>query len=155
RPAPGDRLWRRLGTSPALGRGHYRRPDRQPAADPAHHPGGLCLHGQAASGPRPRAPSGARRRRPRKAGRGPCMKEAVMRLPLVLALCAAAAACAIGPDYERPSAPLSATFKEAPPGWAAAQPADAFDRGEWWTLFGDATLNDLAARVQVDNQTII
>ncbi|HEY3695080.1 efflux transporter outer membrane subunit [Phenylobacterium sp.] len=62
-------------------------------------------------------------------------------------------ACAVGPDYHRPTAPLSAAYKSAE-GWSPAIPADALDRGDWWTLFSDQTLNGLAARVAVSNQTI-
>ena len=76
--------------------------------------------------------------------------------PLVLALLAASAlaGCAVGPNYVRPSAPLSPTFKEAA-GWAPAAPADALDRGDWWSLFGDPILDDLERKVQVSNQNII
>jgi NodT family efflux transporter outer membrane factor (OMF) lipoprotein len=75
---------------------------------------------------------------------------------LTLALAAALSACAVGPAYERPSTALPAAWKEAPAaqGWLPAAPADALDRGEWWKLFGDATLDELAARVQVSNQNI-
>ena len=75
-------------------------------------------------------------------------------LPLLLAA-SALSACAVGPNYHRPSAPISPTFKEAAGGWAPAAPADELDRGDWWTLFGDPVLNDLAAKVQVSNQNII
>ncbi|MFL5296788.1 MAG: efflux transporter outer membrane subunit [Phenylobacterium sp.] len=63
-------------------------------------------------------------------------------------------ACAVGPNYVRPSAPISPTFKEAA-GWAPAAPADGLDRGDWWTLFGDPTLDALEQKVQVSNQNII
>jgi len=66
-------------------------------------------------------------------------------------------ACAVGPDYQRPDVSMPASFKEAPKaavGWFPAAPADALDRGDWWTLFGDETLNGLAARVQVSNQNV-
>lgn len=76
-----------------------------------------------------------------------------MRLSLMLLSCAALAGCAVGPNYERPSAPLSATYKEAA-GWSPAAPADGLDRGQWWTLFGDPVLNDLAGRVKVSNQNV-
>jgi NodT family efflux transporter outer membrane factor (OMF) lipoprotein len=75
-------------------------------------------------------------------------------LPLLLAA-TALSACAVGPNYHRPSAPISPTFKEAAGGWAPAAPADELDRGDWWTLFGDPVLNDLAAKVQVSNQNIV
>ncbi|MFA8363220.1 RND transporter, partial [Burkholderia ubonensis] len=50
------------------------------------------------------------------------------------------AACAVGPDYQRPDVATPAAFKEAPtlaPGeqagtWKTAEPSDAAHRGEWW-----------------------
>src|SRR3954466_6183475 len=80
-----------------------------------------------------------------------------MRLTATLTLLLAGAAlgaCAVGPNYVRPSAPLSPTFKEAA-GWVPAAPADDVGRGDWWTLFGDPTLNALEQQVQVSNQNII
>src|SRR4051812_42345506 len=73
-----------------------------------------------------------------------------------LALAALLAGCAVGPRYEVPAAASPAGWKEqqAAEGWLPAAPADALDRGDWWKLFGDATLDDLAARVQVSNQNI-
>ena len=62
-------------------------------------------------------------------------------------------ACAVGPNYKRPTAPAPAAFKEAA-GWTTAAPADLLDRGPWWTLFGDPVLDDLAGRIEVSNQNI-
>jgi NodT family efflux transporter outer membrane factor (OMF) lipoprotein len=45
------------------------------------------------------------------------------------------------------------TFKEAA-GWAPAQPSDAAERKDWWAVFGDPTLDNLEARVNVSNQTL-
>jgi NodT family efflux transporter outer membrane factor (OMF) lipoprotein len=75
---------------------------------------------------------------------------------MALALAAALAGCAVGPEYLKPEAPSPAAWKSAPAaeGWLPAAPADALDRGEWWKLFGDPTLDDLASRVQVSNQNI-
>lgn len=75
---------------------------------------------------------------------------------LALALAALLAGCAVGPSYQQPSTALPAAWKEAPPadGWLPAAPADALDRGEWWKLFNDPALDELAARVQVSNQNI-
>ena len=76
---------------------------------------------------------------------------------LLLAAAAALSACAIGPDYQRPSTPTPAAFKEAPPadaGWFPAAPADALDRGPWWQLFGDTELDALVSRVDVSNQNV-
>jgi NodT family efflux transporter outer membrane factor (OMF) lipoprotein len=63
------------------------------------------------------------------------------------------AGCLVGPNYRRPSAPTPPAYKEAE-GWSPAQPSDAADRANWWTVFDDPTLNDLEARVQVSNQTL-
>jgi NodT family efflux transporter outer membrane factor (OMF) lipoprotein len=75
------------------------------------------------------------------------------------ALAAALAGCAVGPDYERPSAPVPAVYKEAPTDaagatWLPAAPADTLARGDWWRLFGDADLDRLAGEVDGANQTI-
>ena len=59
--------------------------------------------------------------------------------------------CAVGPTYQRPTAPEVTAYKEAGD-WVPAQPADAMERGPWWLLFNDPVLNDLAARVEVSNQ---
>lgn len=77
-------------------------------------------------------------------------------MALALALAAALAGCAVGPEYVQPEAASPATWKSAPAaeGWLPAAPADALDRGEWWKLFGDPTLDDLASRVQVSNQNV-
>ncbi|WP_035375048.1 efflux transporter outer membrane subunit [Pseudoduganella violaceinigra] len=69
------------------------------------------------------------------------------------ALTLALAGCATGPAYQPPSAPLPAGFKEAQ-GWQPAAPADLLDKGPWWELFGDATLNALAPQVEVNNQNV-
>ncbi|CAB3778871.1 efflux transporter outer membrane subunit [Pararobbsia alpina] len=62
--------------------------------------------------------------------------------------------CAVGPDYSRPAVAIPAAYKEAAPGWKVAEPSDRTDRGEWWTVFGDASLNQLETKVNVSNQTI-
>lgn len=71
----------------------------------------------------------------------------------IAAVLALLGGCATEPAYERPEVPVSASFKEAGD-WLPAAPADALERGPWWTLFEDAVLNDLAARVEVSNQNV-
>ena len=72
----------------------------------------------------------------------------------IAALAAASlAGCMLGPDYVRPVAPESATFKEAA-GWKVAQPRDDAPRGPWWQAFADPDLDRLVAQVEVDNQTV-
>src|SRR5512140_1563945 len=82
------------------------------------------------------------------------MKYAPSRLTAILLTSAALAGCAVGPNYVRPSAPLSPSFKEAA-GWSPAAPADTLDRGDWWTLFNDPALSALETKVQVSNQNIV
>ena len=72
-------------------------------------------------------------------------------LPVAAALLIAG--CAVGPTYQRPSAPDVSAYKEAGD-WVTAAPADALERGPWWLLFNDPVLNDLAARVEVSNQNV-
>lgn len=76
--------------------------------------------------------------------------------PAALAACLLAfslGGCAVGPAYKVPVTAQPAAFKEAGP-WQVAAPADMLERGPWWTLFNDAQLNALAARVRIDNQNV-
>ena len=78
------------------------------------------------------------------------------RLPrhvLALAAFALLAGCAVSPVYEVPAASAPLAFKEAA-GWQPAAPADTLERGPWWTLFGDAQLNQLADGIEVSNQNV-
>ncbi len=59
-------------------------------------------------------------------------------LPLLLAA-SALSACEVGPNYHQPSAPTTPAYKEIA-GWTAAQPSDAADRADWWTVFNDPVL---------------
>ncbi|MGH7057569.1 MAG: efflux transporter outer membrane subunit [Acetobacteraceae bacterium] len=59
----------------------------------------------------------------------------------------------MGPNYHRPTAPTPATYKEAE-GWKPATPIDALDRGAWWEVFNDPTLNDLEHQAAQANQTL-
>ena len=63
------------------------------------------------------------------------------------------AACTVGPDYQRPDAPAAAAFKELQ-GWTPANPADASDKGAWWSVYNDPELDRLERMVDVSNQTI-
>lgn len=75
--------------------------------------------------------------------------------------------CLVGPDYVRvpPAHPPTASYKEAQaapmtPAEAAAavfQPADPRDgapRGPWWQVYGDPTLDRLAAEIDTANQNL-
>ena len=76
-----------------------------------------------------------------------------LKLVVSVALTLVITGCAVGPVYERPTTPEIAAYKEAGD-WVKAAPADALERGQWWTLFNDPVLNDLAARVEVSNQNV-
>ena len=70
------------------------------------------------------------------------------------------AGCAVGPKYHPPSAPVPATYKEAPVDpsqareWKEASPQDAIDRGTWWEMLNDPDLNALQTQLDSHNQTI-
>ncbi len=78
------------------------------------------------------------------------MKYRIVPLFLVTAL----SSCMAGPNYHRPAAIVPAGFKEAPPGWTQANPADGIPKGKWWILFNDPDLNRLEPLVVVSNQTV-
>src|SRR5215207_671546 len=61
--------------------------------------------------------------------------------------------CTVGPDYRRPAAAVPAVYKEEE-GWRRAQPADAIDRGAWWSVFADPVLDGLMPQVEVSNQNL-
>ncbi|MFM0503518.1 efflux transporter outer membrane subunit [Paraburkholderia caffeinilytica] len=78
------------------------------------------------------------------------------------------AGCSLAPTYQRPAVETPPAFKEtaapavagaanAPTSadeWKVAQPSEAIPRGEWWTVFGDSTLNDLERRALDSNQNL-
>jgi NodT family efflux transporter outer membrane factor (OMF) lipoprotein len=64
------------------------------------------------------------------------------------------AACTVGPDYVRPSAAVPAAYKEAGD-WKVASPGDEIERGAWWKMFREPVLDDLEAKVDISNQTVL
>jgi NodT family efflux transporter outer membrane factor (OMF) lipoprotein len=65
----------------------------------------------------------------------------------------ALAGCSLAPHYTRPEVASSAAWKPVD-GWQPATPSDQAPRADWWSGFGDATLNDLIVRAHAHNQTI-
>ena len=66
--------------------------------------------------------------------------------------------CMVGPKYVKPVTPTYGApdaFKETDPNWHQASPSDAAMRGDWWTLFNNAELNDLEAKVVPQNQNLL
>lgn len=68
------------------------------------------------------------------------------------------AGCSVAPTYDKPALNLPAAYKEAPaadPNWKPAEPADTAARGEWWTVFGDATLDRLERDAVAANPDLV
>jgi multidrug efflux system outer membrane protein len=69
-------------------------------------------------------------------------------LAAALAAIGLAGCAAVGPDYERPAIELPARYPSAAAGAQIAVPA------QWWTLYGDATLNGLVEAALTRNADI-
>ncbi len=61
------------------------------------------------------------------------------------------AGCALGPDYQRPVLPIPATY---PDNFEATEFSKQSIPLEWWTLYGDATLNQLVADAFKNNTDV-
>lgn len=66
----------------------------------------------------------------------------------------ALAACTVGPNYVRPTAPVPAAFKESE-GWKIAQPGGGRIEQAWWQLFNDPQLSALEEQVVISNQNVL
>jgi outer membrane protein, multidrug efflux system len=64
-----------------------------------------------------------------------------------------ASGCTVGPNYQRPSAPVPAQWDVAAP-WRESSPKDSIPKGEWWTVFHDDELNGLEKDALAANQTL-
>ncbi len=64
--------------------------------------------------------------------------------------------CKVGPNYRAPAMPAPPAFSEEGHNgdWTTAKPADGLDRGDWWTIYNDAMLNDLEQQCAKSNQDI-
>jgi NodT family efflux transporter outer membrane factor (OMF) lipoprotein len=62
-------------------------------------------------------------------------------------------ACAVGPDYVRPTAPVPESYKENKD-WKVAEPKDDMLRDPWWVIYNDPRLNALEEQVNISNQNI-
>jgi NodT family efflux transporter outer membrane factor (OMF) lipoprotein len=76
------------------------------------------------------------------------------RLSLLLAALTLAGCVNLAPHYEAPAVDTPVAFKEGNGVWVAAAPADALERGPWWTLFDDPVLGRLESQVEVSNQNV-
>jgi len=63
--------------------------------------------------------------------------------------------CSVGPDYQQPTVPQPAQFKEGESGnWKKADPRDDISKGSWYTVFHDPKLNELEEQAQTANQNL-
>jgi outer membrane protein, multidrug efflux system len=63
------------------------------------------------------------------------------------------AGCAVGPNYHRPAVPSPPAYKTEPP-WRLASPKDSLPKDAWWTIFGDADLNNYEQELLKGNQSL-
>lgn len=69
------------------------------------------------------------------------------------AACVLASGCTVGPNYQRPTAPVPAKWDVTEP-WRESAPKDAVAKGEWWNVFHDDELSALEKQALDANQTI-
>jgi multidrug efflux system outer membrane protein len=69
------------------------------------------------------------------------------------AACIVACGCAVGPKYQRATAPVPAKWDVAEP-WRESAPKDGAAKGEWWSVFRDDDLSALEKQALDANQTI-
>jgi NodT family efflux transporter outer membrane factor (OMF) lipoprotein len=64
--------------------------------------------------------------------------------------------CKVGPNYRAPAMPAPPAYSDNGHNgnWSTASPADTANRGDWWTIYQDAELNDLEQRCATANQNI-
>ncbi len=68
-----------------------------------------------------------------------------------LTLIALLTGCAVGPDYKRPDLLVPATFADAPDMPDTSATAQQTLASNWWTLYDDATLNQLVEATLLNN----
>ena len=62
-------------------------------------------------------------------------------------------ACSLAPPLKTPVIPAADAYKEIGP-WTQAQPADRLPRDSWWTLYGNAELDELEQRLIAGSPTL-
>jgi len=72
---------------------------------------------------------------------------------VALATAASLAGCNFAPAYQVPAMPVPVAYKEAGP-WQVASPDAPRLAVDWWTVFGDPTLDRLEGQVATSNPTL-
>lgn len=62
-------------------------------------------------------------------------------------------ACSLAPPLKTPDVPTADVYKELGP-WTQAQPADRLPRDSWWTLYGNAEIDELEKTLVAGNPTL-
>lgn len=77
---------------------------------------------------------------------------------VILGLLGLVGGCSVGPDYQRPAAPVPPAYKEQAPGagagWKPATPQRAASDAPWWRVFNDPVLDGLLRQIDVSNQNV-
>ena len=63
------------------------------------------------------------------------------------------AGCTVGPNYQKPAAPVPAKWDVQEP-FREAAPKDSVPKTTWWTIFHDDELNNLETDLLAANQTL-
>src|SRR5260370_7098157 len=71
-----------------------------------------------------------------------------------LVMVASLSGCAVGPKYQRPSAPVPTQFKESSATETKATETPLIAYNNWWLVFNDSTLNQLENDADSANQDI-
>jgi NodT family efflux transporter outer membrane factor (OMF) lipoprotein len=62
-------------------------------------------------------------------------------------------ACSLAPPLKTPDVPSADAYKEIGP-WTQAQPADRLPRDSWWTLYGNAEIDELEKKLVAGSPTL-
>lgn len=73
---------------------------------------------------------------------------------LAALLASSLTACTVGPDYQRPSVAMPASFKEGGTRWQRMDVPATVDASSWWKALDDAELDALVVQAQRSNQTL-
>src|SRR6202161_1400010 len=102
----------------------------------------------------PRCALPARRRTARTPGRRRTKMKGAKAIPWFgAALTLLLGACSLAPPLKTPDIPTAVAYKEIGP-WTQAQPGDRLPRDSWWTLYGNAELDDLEKGLIAGNPTL-
>lgn len=80
------------------------------------------------------------------------LSKPVSRLTAVV-LAALVCACEVGPDYQKPEAPVPVAYKEQD-GWKKGEPRLPASQEAWWSIYNDPVLDGLERQIAISNQNL-